>query len=98
MESDIQKDVKEYLQKSGWFVYKNHVSGVKTKNGTVKNYTSGIADLTAIKNKRILMIELKSKTGRQREDQKIFESNWKEKGGEYYVVRSVEELINIISC
>lgn len=55
-ETDIQRQVKEYLQWNGWFVFKNHQS-----LGSYK----GIADLYALKGGRGVWVEIKTPTGTQ---------------------------------
>lgn len=86
-ERDIQKQIKEYLQYTGWFVVKIHQS--------LGSYR-GIADLYALKNGRHLWLEVKTPNGRQNEHQKQFERDVKAHGGEYYVVRSVEDVVEIL--
>lgn len=96
LESELQKQVIDYLRFNGFFVYKNNVSGVKTKWGIVKNSTSGIADLTCIKQSKILMIECKQQGKYQKPIQREFEKNWTEHGGSYYVVRNIDDVEQII--
>jgi len=82
-ESDIQKQIKEFLQWHGWFVFKNHQS--------LGSYL-GIADLYALRAGRSVWIEVKTPTGSQSADQKQFEADVVTHGGEYYVARSVEDV------
>jgi hypothetical protein len=82
-EGDIQKQIKEFLQWHGWFVFKNHQS--------LGSYL-GIADLYALRAGRSVWIEVKTPTGSQSEDQKQFEADVQAHGGEYYVARSVEDV------
>lgn len=82
-ESDIQRQIKEYLQWQGWFVVKIHQS-----LGSYK----GIADLYALRAGRSVWIEVKTPDGYQSQDQKDFERDIKTRGGEYFVARSVEDV------
>ncbi len=45
---------------------------------------------------RSMAIEVKSETGRQSKEQKIWQADFAKLGGEYFVVRSVEKVIKII--
>ena len=45
---------------------------------------------------RLIAIEAKSDTGKQSKDQKEWQSDFEAIGGEYYIVRSVDRVINII--
>lgn len=83
-ESDIQRQIRDYLQWHGWFVVKIHQS-----LGSYK----GIADLYAIKNGRSVWIEVKTPRGRQSEHQRQFEVDIKARGGEYMVARCVEDVM-----
>jgi len=82
-ESDIQRQIKEYLQWHGWFVVKIHQS--------LGSYR-GIADLYALKNGRHVWIEVKTPTGRLSEDQKKFREDVLAHGGTYIVARAIEDV------
>lgn len=82
-ESDIQAAIRDYLQWTGWFCWKNHQ--------TLGSYR-GVADLTAIKDGRHLYIEVKTATGQLSEDQKKFRDDLVRAGGTYILARSVEDL------
>ena len=84
LESEVKKKCKEWLDKNGWFSFNIHQQGMYCYKG--------ISDRIAIKNGRVIFIEYKSDTGRQRPEQIEFERKIKEAGGEYILVRSVEEL------
>ena len=56
----------------------------------------GIPDIIAIKNNRVLFLEIKRPKGKQSEHQKNFQAEIEGQGGEYYVVKSLEDLIKII--
>lgn len=82
-ESEIQAQIKEYLQWKGWFVFKIHQS-----LGSYK----GIADLYAIKGGRGIWIEVKTPDGSQSQDQVYFQQDIEAHGGEYLVARSIEDV------
>ena len=82
-ESDIQRQIKEYLQWQGWYVVKIHQSLGSHK---------GIADLYAIREGRSVWIEVKTAIGRLSKDQEKYRAEIEAQGGEYYVMRSVEDV------
>lgn len=82
-ESDIQRQIKDYLQWNGWFVVKIHQS--------LGSYR-GIADLYAIRAGRHVWIEVKAPAGRQSVDQIRFQADIEAHGGEYVVARGVEDV------
>lgn len=98
LEKEIQKTIIDYLRYNGWFVIKNNTVGIYKKNtdSYIPSQAVGLADLTIIKDSRVIMLEVKTPKGKQSDGQIEFEKNWKEKGGEYYVVRSVEDIEKII--
>jgi len=51
----------------------------------------GGADLIGIYNGRFVAVEIKTPTGRQSPDQKRFQSLVESKGGEYVILRSVDD-------
>lgn len=99
IEQDIQKQIIDYLRYQGWFVIKNNTVGIykKSTDSYIPNPARGLADLTAIKNGQVIMIEVKKKGGKQSDNQKEFQKNWEDKGGKYYLVFNLEEVINKIT-
>lgn len=85
-ESDIRKQVQDYLRWKGWFVYYN-LQGLGSY--------PGLSDLVAVKHGRIIHIELKTKRGNQSEKQKEFQAELEAAGGEYRVVRCLEDVMDL---
>jgi len=85
-EKDIQRQIKDFLTYSGWFVVKIHQSLGSHR---------GIADLYALKNGRHAWIEVKTLKGKQSADQVKFQQMVEGNGGTYIVARSVEDVMNI---
>ena len=83
-ETAIKRQVKQYLQYRGWFVFP-----VLQGLGAYK----GISDLIALKRGRVAFIEVKRPGGRQSEHQKSFQENIEAQGGEYWLVRSVDDVM-----
>jgi Holliday junction resolvase len=82
-ESQIQKEIKEYLQWKGWYVYKNHQSLGSHR---------GLFDLTAIKNGRVVWIEVKTPRGKVSPFQEQFMKEIREHGGDCIVAKSIDDL------
>ena len=85
-ESSIQSHIKHYLMAKGWMVWKNHQS-----LGSYK----GLADLTAIRNGIIIFIEVKTEKGKLSEHQKQFRDDIIRNGGNFFVARSLDDIIKI---
>lgn len=86
-EADIQRAIKEYLQYHGWFVYKNHQSLGSHR---------GVADLTAVKDGRVIWVEVKRPGGKLSQDQHKFMAALVQHGGIYLLARSVDELERVL--
>ena len=82
-ETDIRRQVTDYLQLRQYFCFY-----VLQGLGAYK----GIPDLIAVKNGRVLFIELKTPRGRQSEYQRKFQADLEAHGGEYVLCRGVDDL------
>lgn len=84
-EKDIKKQVKDYLNLKGWFSF-HLLAGMGAY--------PGLPDRIAIKDGKVLFIEIKKpKGGRQSENQKIFQDNLEKANGNYLLVRCLDDLI-----
>ncbi|MGL5798445.1 MAG: VRR-NUC domain-containing protein [Cetobacterium sp.] len=61
-----------------------------------KGQKKGFPDIMVIKDGRTIGIEVKAENGRQSEHQKEIEHLFKKNGAEYYIVRSLKELKEIL--
>ncbi len=75
-ESDIRRQIQEYLRWKGFFVY----------------YNLQLSDLVATKNGVTYHIEIKTPRGRQSEKQREFQHNLELAGGRYILARGVEDV------
>ena len=82
-ESEIRAQVRDYLRWKGWLVY-YQLQGL--------GCYPGLSDLVAIKNGRTVHVELKTRTGKQGEKQVEFQADLEAAGGEYRVVRGIEDV------
>ena len=83
-ENEIQSQVREYLRLKDWYVIRNQQSMGSHR---------GLADLTAVKNGRVVFIEIKTKKGKLSKHQEKFRDDINAQGGEYVVIRSLDEII-----
>ena len=81
-ESTIQNAIQKHLKKNGWFTVKIIMA---SKNG--------IPDVVAIKDGRVIFLEIKNEIGRLSEIQKYRIEELKSYGSEVYVVRGIDDLI-----
>lgn len=91
-EAQLKKDVYKFLRASGWYV---RIIAVGVIPGRT-NPSKGLPDCVCIKNGRVIFLELKSPKGKISEEQEEFIADWTFKGGEVYVVRSLEDAKRII--
>lgn len=82
-ETDIRRQVTDYLKLRQYFCFY-----ILQGMGAYR----GITDLIAVKDGRVLFIELKTKTGRQSDHQRKFQADLEHAGGEYVLCRGVDDL------
>lgn len=87
-EKDIKEQVKDYLNLKGWFHF-HLMAGMGSYKGS--------PDRVAVKDGRVLFLEIKKPVGWKHGDlQKQFQKDIEVYGGEYYLVKCLEDLIKII--
>lgn len=87
-ESDIKEQVKDYLNFKGWFHF-HLMAGMGAYKGS--------PDRIAVKDGRVLFLEIKRPIGYKHSDlQKQFQKDIKAYGGEYYLIKCLEDLIKAI--
>ena len=97
-ESDIQSAICEYLAHKGEFFWRQNSGGMYREGrffSTPKWGKNGVPDILIVKDGWFIGLEVKTPKGRQNEAQKLFEKEVKEAGGEYHVVRSIEDVQEI---
>lgn len=87
-ESDVRKVCRDYLRIKGWFVF-HLLQGL--------GCYPGLTDLIAIKDGRVLFIELK-RPGKSKQSncQKEFQIDIERAGGEYILVDSLERIMEVV--
>jgi len=86
-ENIVKRQIKDYLWLRGWFNFPLLQS---------LGCYPGAPDRIAIKDGRVLFLEIKSPTGKQSPYQKRFEKYITQCGGEYLLARCVEDVMNVI--
>ncbi len=78
--------IKEYLSYLGAFRYHN-LAGM--------GVYPGIPDITCVHKGIVYQIEVKTKKGKQSDNQKIFQDDWEAHGG-IYILGGIDEVMEVI--
>jgi len=97
-ETDVLREILLYLRARGVFHFRVNSTGTWHPGRKIflkpPNLTPGVADIIVLKAGRMICLEAKSPTGKRSPDQIIFERNIKANGGEYYLVRCVQDVLS----
>ena len=105
-ESEIQSSIIDYLQilENKGKIFFQRVNNTPVYDPKYKQFRSmpkgskkGFPDILVIKSGKTIGIEVKTATGKQSKEQKDIESKFKKHGQEYYIVRSLDEVIEILN-
>lgn len=109
-ETQIQSSIIDYLQlleNQGklWFTRLNNIPPVnKTPGGRItgfrrlpKGCKKGIPDIEVLIKSKLVGFEIKAVKGKQSEEQKEVEESFKKHGAEYFIVKSLEDAIEIVN-
>ena len=94
-ESVIQTAVLKYLKDNGYFAWRQNNLAVfdpKMNGYRAHNGLKGVPDILAVIDGIFTGFEIKTPTGRQSADQKLFQKRLERNKGKYYIIRSVEEI------
>lgn len=96
-ETDILREISLYLKWRKVFFWRVNTTGIFDPRRRIflksPNTTPGVADLICLKAGKMIAIEVKSTTGRQRPEQKEFQDNVTKNGGAYVLARCVQDVI-----
>lgn len=97
-EHDLQNEIRLELTKLGFTVFRVNVGSVKLADGRWfdTGLPKGFSDLMAIRNGNVYFIEVKTSIGRATQDQLRFIENMRNKGCIAGVVRSMEDVLDLI--
>lgn len=87
LEKTVKEGVRNFLRFEGWYVI-NCFQGL--------GCFPGLSDLICIKNGIVMFVEIKTATGKLSEHQIKFEYEIESRGGRYFVIRSVDEIIALL--
>ena len=100
-EQELLREATRYLQImetcQNCFFFRSASGGIKTENRFFRTGRKGVQDITCLYKGKFIAIELKTITGKQSPEQKEIERLVKRHGGEYYIIRSLDELKAIIN-
>ena len=100
-EIDIQNAVCEYLEAKGHFFYRSNNTPIFQSNGqgggffrAMGKYSlKGVPDIVMIDKGQYIGLEIKRPSGIQSEEQALFQKNCIGKGGQYHLIRSIDDVI-----
>lgn len=87
----LEADCKRVLQQFGWFTWKNLQNTYKR---AVPAEVKGTPDRFAMKHGVWIALEFKTGSDHQRPEQILFQREFESHGGKYYLIRSVDDLLN----
>lgn len=101
LEKDIQFSVCDYLARKRYFFWRQNTSGIYDPVKGIHRRASkwalaGVPDIIVIKDGKFIGLEVKRPTTVQNEAQKNFERETKLAGGEYHIIRSIEDIQKIL--
>ena len=95
-ETDIQAAILDYLRLKGRFFWRNNSGAFKTERGGFYRIgTPGAPDIIGCFHGTFVGLEVKTATGKLSDDQKAFAAVVRANGGQYHVVRSIEDVIDL---
>ena len=98
-ESEIQNTVLAYLKYRRVFHWRQNSGAGIMKQGAGTRFirfgVNGAPDIFAVKDGTIYGLEIKSKVGKQNDNQKEFQEGFEKAGGVYHIVRCLEDVQKI---
>lgn len=92
--TELVKACEEYLRMKHIFHYRQNTGALRTQSGGFIRFgTTGSPDIVAVIAGKYIGIECKMGSGKQSPGQKDFEKRLKQAGGEYWLIRDVQEVV-----
>lgn len=96
-ETDIQKTICDYLALRNYFFWRSNTTPIfdptrHSFRAMPKYAMKGVADILLLEDGIFYAIEVKSRTGKQSDKQKVFQGLVEKKGGIYILAKSLEEV------
>ena len=99
-EHDIQCAIVNYLRLNKVFCFAVPNGGLRNLKTAVflkkEGATAGVSDLIILLKNKCVFVEIKTKTGRQSEEQKVFQQAVELLGFEYHIWRSLDDAIKFV--
>lgn len=96
-ESDIQRQILDYLALKGIFHYRNNSGAFDNGHGGFYRFgAKGSPDIICVIGGRYVGIEVKAPRGRQSDHQKEFQAKLEAAGGKYVLAYSLEDVMNYL--
>lgn len=94
-EHEIQRSILDYLEFLGIFHYRNNSGAMPLESKGVRRFlrfgTPGSPDIVIVKGGIYIGVEVKTKTGKQNPNQIQFQKDLEAAGGQYWLVRSLND-------
>lgn len=93
-ERDVQNLIRLWCGSRGYLCFRANAGGVVTEDGKAfrTGLPNGFSDLMVLHHRTVSFVEVKSPTGRLRDDQRAFMEAVRSHGYEYLVARSVSDM------
>jgi hypothetical protein len=95
-EAKIQRDILDFLSGKGYLAWRNHVQGIRLNGKMLKNPNKGQPDVWAVKDGRLLGVEVKTREGVLSPDQIEWINRASRYGVPIITAHSLEELIETL--
>ena len=99
LEKEIQKTILDYLRLKGYFCWKNNTAGIfdQRSKSYIPSHNVGAPDIFVIVPPlgRCIAIEVKRPGNYQSQEQKEWQKRHEKSGGIYWLVYSIDELIQL---
>ena len=99
-EQEIQREILQYLKKTGYLAEKVHMGSMRVGRGRAKNPLSGFPDILAVaKNRKgvLVGIEVKTVSNKLSEEQEAWRERLEKNGAIHIVARSLEDVIRAMA-
>jgi VRR-NUC domain len=97
-ESDVQRQVLDYLTLKHIFHYRNNSGAFTRSDGHFYRFgTLGSPDIICVVNGQYVGIEVKAPKGKQSDHQKEFQKNLENAGGKYILAYSLDDVITTLT-
>jgi hypothetical protein len=98
-ESDIQRQILDYLALKRVFHYRNNSGAFKDSHNHFYRFGAlGSPDIICVIDGQFVGIEVKAPKGRQSDHQKAFQANLVTAGGKYVLAYSLDDVISHFDC